>query len=234
MESHDDRPVRAAASCAQIDDANRPDRQADASASMLRRARLRTIPGDSPNSAAVSATADADISPCPLRQTVRTPNRSVCSTNEESRRRSPDPIKPTCSPQDSTSISDRAISGAVSDVDALIETSSTLPLDLSSRPVPDGRRLGMTTHDDVTIVDSVTQDKRKLVGPLGPLQRVAVSRDGHCFAVHKEASPERRGAHAVYDQRWRTSGGGGRFGTRTIGERLVPGGRTASTETSLC
>ena len=105
MESHDDRPVRAGASCAQIDDANRPDRQADASASMLRRARLRTIPGDSPNSAAVSANADADISPCPLRQDVRTPNRSVCSTNEESRRRSPDPIKPTCSPQDSTSIS---------------------------------------------------------------------------------------------------------------------------------
>src|SRR5829696_193873 len=105
MESHDDRLVRAAASCAQINDANRPDRQADASASMLRRARLRTIPGDSPNSAAVSANTDADINPCPLRQTVRTPNRSVCSTSEESRRRSPDPIKPTCSPQDRTSLS---------------------------------------------------------------------------------------------------------------------------------
>src|SRR5829696_6810527 len=105
MKSHDDCPVRAGASCAQIEGANWPDRQADASASMLRRARLRTVPGDSPNSAAVFANADADISPCPLRQDVRTPNRSVCSTNEESRRRSPDPIRPTCSPRDSTSIS---------------------------------------------------------------------------------------------------------------------------------
>src|SRR5215213_4851440 len=105
MEPHDDRPVRAAASCAQIEGTNPPDRQADASASMLRRARLRTVPGDSPNFAAVFANADADISPCPLRQDVRTPNRSVCSTNEESRRRSPDPIKPACSPQDNTSLS---------------------------------------------------------------------------------------------------------------------------------
>ena len=72
---------------------------------MLRRARLRTVPGESPNSAAVSANAGADISPCPPRLTVRTPNRSVCSTSEQSRRRSPDPIKPTCSPQDNTSLS---------------------------------------------------------------------------------------------------------------------------------
>ena len=91
-------PCRESRLDAQIDDVNRPDRQADARASMLRRARLRTVPGDSPNSAAVSANADADISPCPLRHTVRTPNRSVCSTSEESRRRSPDPIKPTRSP----------------------------------------------------------------------------------------------------------------------------------------
>ena len=103
--THDDRPVCAAASCAQIEGANWPDRQADASASMLRRARLRTVPGESPNSAAVSANAGADISPCPPRQTVRTPNRSVCSISEQSRRRSPDPIKPTCSPQDNTSLS---------------------------------------------------------------------------------------------------------------------------------
>jgi transposase len=75
------------------------------SASMLRRARLRTVPGESANSAAVFADAEADIRPCPLRQTIRTPNRSVCSTSEESRRRSPDPIKPTCSPQDNTSLS---------------------------------------------------------------------------------------------------------------------------------
>ena len=40
------------------------------SASMLRRARLRTVPGESANSAAVSANAEADIRPCPLRQTV--------------------------------------------------------------------------------------------------------------------------------------------------------------------
>jgi hypothetical protein len=40
---------------------------------MLRRARLRTVPGESPNSAAVSANAGADISACPLRETVRTP-----------------------------------------------------------------------------------------------------------------------------------------------------------------
>ena len=53
---------------------------------MLRRARLRTVPGESPNSAAVLANADADINPCPPRQTVRTPNRFVCSTSEESRR----------------------------------------------------------------------------------------------------------------------------------------------------
>jgi hypothetical protein len=46
---------------------------------MLRRARLRTVPGESSNSAAVFANADADIRPCPLRQTIRTPNRSVCS-----------------------------------------------------------------------------------------------------------------------------------------------------------
>ena len=72
---------------------------------MLRRARLRTVPGESRNSAAVSANADADIRPSPLRQTIRMPNLSVCSTSEERRRRSPDPIKPTCSPQDSTSIS---------------------------------------------------------------------------------------------------------------------------------
>ena len=41
---------------AQIDDVNRPDRQADASASMLRRARRRTVPGHSLNSPAVPPT----------------------------------------------------------------------------------------------------------------------------------------------------------------------------------
>jgi hypothetical protein len=87
--THADRPIYAAASCAQIDGANRPDRKADASASMLRRARRRNVPGDSPNSAAVPANAGADISPGPLRHPVRAPNRSVCSTREASRSRSP-------------------------------------------------------------------------------------------------------------------------------------------------
>jgi hypothetical protein len=45
--THADRPVHAAASSAQIDGANRPHRKADASASMLRRARRRTVPGHS-------------------------------------------------------------------------------------------------------------------------------------------------------------------------------------------
>ena len=57
---------------------------------MLRRARLRTVPGDTPNSAAVAANAAADISPCPLRQTVRTPTAPSAPPEKQSRRRSPD------------------------------------------------------------------------------------------------------------------------------------------------